>query len=268
MSAASDGHHNGADSEAPKETMTSPNIGDAMTSSTSLVSFGNDSNASASSMDATVTSRDAETQPSSHVICIAKSEDESKLTDHLLPNGQSTSPEHAPAGGGDAESSDQHMELQPLNGTTSVDGDNDDCAEEETVFAGPSNDVISAQHHHVFVDSESETDDDDDDHNVNDDDNDDDAPSCTDTDDSQPNDDDDDDDIIEKADDIEQQNISANERDVSDAQQRSANTDDVTYDGFVPVVFRYLTQETTPRKQCLRLITWPYPFYSLPCLLM
>ena len=36
--------------------------------------------------------------------------------------------------------------------------------------------------------------------------------------------------------------------------------EDLLFPGFVPVVFRCLTQTTQPRFYCLKTITWPYPF--------
>lgn len=39
--------------------------------------------------------------------------------------------------------------------------------------------------------------------------------------------------------------------------------EDLPYPGFVPVAFRYLTQNTFPRNVCLRLVTHPYPFLDV-----
>ena len=40
----------------------------------------------------------------------------------------------------------------------------------------------------------------------------------------------------------------------------TADDSDVMFEGFLPVVFRFMKQTTPPRRQCLRLITSPYPF--------
>ena len=36
--------------------------------------------------------------------------------------------------------------------------------------------------------------------------------------------------------------------------------EELLFEGYVPVAFRCLKQTSTPRRQCLRLLTWPYPF--------
>ena len=37
--------------------------------------------------------------------------------------------------------------------------------------------------------------------------------------------------------------------------------EELLFPGFVPVAFKYLDQTSKPRYYCLKLITWPYPFY-------
>jgi hypothetical protein len=44
-----------------------------------------------------------------------------------------------------------------------------------------------------------------------------------------------------------------------DTHEEEEEEEELLFPGFVPTVFRCLSQTTRPRYWCLRLITWPYP---------
>ena len=44
------------------------------------------------------------------------------------------------------------------------------------------------------------------------------------------------------------------------ANEEDYNEDDLPYPGFLPTVLHCQHQHSAPRKWCLQIITWPYPF--------
>lgn len=53
------------------------------------------------------------------------------------------------------------------------------------------------------------------------------------------------------------------DEDDDDDDEDEEDGDELPYPGFMPVVLRYLDQNTRPRNWCLALITNPYPFGTL-----
>ena len=55
----------------------------------------------------------------------------------------------------------------------------------------------------------------------------------------------------------------AEDDDGEEDDDEDANTqEDLPFPGFVPTAFKCLSQENPLRHACLRIITWPYPFYE------